>query len=562
MFAIPFALDAIQTTNRLLKTAIVGILAGTFAQAQTFDERFEDWPVDLKIKGTVVAMHSETIPDAILEPSIPDTNSRSILVLTNRDPATVRSEVRYSRTKFTSSEVASISLVESQHNNSYFDTWDTVVWSDSRVPDEIPTSLMKRFEEFGRAHLDRGKNLVIAGPHAKALSKFYIRSLEEGHPRIAPGMNLLPDVILETNCPESNEGNAQVLSVLASHPRCVGIALGRNTAIVLRGRKLRVWGDGEATLMLHANRSQPIRLHTLTPESRSVKSASRYLADLTEWRRDAMDRTLPAFPPTNPGLPVLENGTLLIVGGGGLPAGLMDQFCELAGGPEKANLVYIPCEENDEVSQEQSIIENWKKRGIKNATMIHTKDRNKANQDEAFLATLKDATGIWFGGGRQWNFADSYYGTTAHRLMKEVLHRGGVIGGSSAGASIQAHYLARATPIENFNIMAPGYERGGLGFLDGVAIDQHFTQRSRQRDMTQLVNRYPQLLGIGIDETTAITVTGSKATVSGKGKVYFYDRRQPVYPDRPDYIALASGQSYDLAAREIINSELRNTKKE
>ncbi|XZE44187.1 cyanophycinase [Pirellulaceae bacterium SH467] len=544
-----------QNTIRLLKTVAVGIFAGTFAQAQSFDERFEDWPVDLKIKGVVVAMHSETIPDAILEPSLPATNSKSLLVLTNRDQATVRSEVQNTRTKHSSLEVASISLVESQHENSYFDSWDTVIWTDSRTPDAIPASLMKRFEELARAHLDRGKNLVIAGPHAKALSRFYIRSLEEGHPRIAAGMNLLPDVILETNCPESSEGNAQVLSVLASQPRCVGIALERNSAIVLRGRKLRVWGDGEATLMLHANQIQPIRLHTLTPESRSIKSATRYLADLTEWRRDAIDRTLPAFPPTNPGLPVLENGTLLIVGGGGLPSGLMDQFCDRAGGPEKAKLVYVPCEENDEVSQEQSIIENWKKRGIQNATMIHTKDRNKANQDEAFLAPLKDATGIWFGGGRQWNFADSYYGTTAHRLMKEVLHRGGVIGGSSAGASIQARYLARATPIENFNIMAPGYERGGLGFLDGVAIDQHFSQRSRQRDMTQLVNRYPQLLGIGIDETTAITVTGSNATVSGKGKVYFYDRRQAVYPDRPDYIALASGQSYDLVARKIVSSE-------
>jgi cyanophycinase-like exopeptidase len=137
--------------------------------------------------------------------------------------------------------------------------------------------------------------------------------------------------------------------------------------------------------------------------------------------------------------------------------------------------------------------------------------------------------------------------------MKEVLHRGGVIGGSSAGASIQARYLARATPIDNFKIMAPGYERGGLGFISGVAIDQHFTQRRRQPDMTQLVNRYQQLLGIGIDEATAITVVGSKATVSGTGKVYFYDRRQPVVPDREDFLALGNGQSYDLANRKEIS---------
>ncbi|WP_168164617.1 Type 1 glutamine amidotransferase-like domain-containing protein [Pirellula sp. SH-Sr6A] len=532
------------------------------AQSQTFDERFEDWPVDLKIKGVIVAIHSETIPDHVLESSLPDSISKSILVLTNRDQDEVSSEFQNTQSRPTAPKVESISLIESQQESTYFQKWDTLVWSESRTPDEIPPPLMKRFEQLARAHIDRGKNLVIAGPHAKALSKFYIRSLEEGHPRIAAGMNLFPDVVLETNCPKSREGNPHVLSVLASQPRCVGIALERNSAVVLRGRKLRVLGSGEATLMVQANRFHPIRLHTITSESSGANSPNRYLADLTEWRRDAMDRTLPLFPPTSPGLPVVEKGTLLIVGGGGLPTGLMDQFCELAGGPENANLVYIPCEEREDVAEEQSIIENWKKRGFKNATLIHTKDRNKANEDEAFLAPLKKATGIWFGGGRQWNLADSYYGTTAQRLMKEVLHRGGVIGGSSAGASIQARYLARATPIENFNIMAPGYERGGLGFLDGVAIDQHFTQRSRQRDMTHLVNRYPQLLGIGIDETTAITVTGSKATVSGKGKVYFYDRRQPVYPDRPDYIALASGESYDLAARKTINSEMPKTKNE
>jgi len=71
--------------------------------------------------------------------------------------------------------------------------------------------------------------------------------------------------------------------------------------------------------------------------------------------------------------------------------------------------------------------------------------------------------------------------------------------------------------------------------------------------MTQLVNRYQQLLGIGIDEATAITVVGSKATVSGTGKVYFYDRRQPVVPDREDFLALGNGQSYDLASRKEIS---------
>ena len=135
--------------------------------------------------------------------------------------------------------------------------------------------------------------------------------------------------------------------------------------------------------------------------------------------------------------------------------------------------------------------------------------------------------------------------------MKEVLRKGGVIGGSSAGASIQGRYLARANPLANFDIMAPGYERG-LGFLSGVAIDQHFSQRGRQKDLTELVNRYPRLLGIGIDETTALIVRESVGSVVGNGKVHFYDRSRPVLPNQPDYIALPAGYSYDLVQRRVL----------
>ena len=143
--------------------------------------------------------------------------------------------------------------------------------------------------------------------------------------------------------------------------------------------------------------------------------------------------------------------------------------------------------------------------------------------------------------------------------MKQVLQRGGVIGGSSAGASIQARYMCRANPVANFDIMAPGYERG-LGFIGGVAIDQHFSQRRRQKDMTQLVNRYPQMLGIGIDEGTAIIVQKSVAEVVGKDKVHFYDRNLPVYPDQPDYVALPAASTYDLAERKVLKDTTDATK--
>jgi cyanophycinase len=302
--------------------------------------------------------------------------------------------------------------------------------------------------------------------------------------------------------------------------KCVLLEIDSTSSVILAGRKMAVQGKGTLTCYLPPGPHHPAREQTIT-EPDGSKSIESYLVDLTEWRRDSIDRTLEQFPPVSREIPHVANGTLMIVGGGGLPKGLMQSFVEAAGGLD-AKLVYVPCAEQEDMSRDTSTIATWKNMGVETCHLLHTKDRIKANEDESFFAPLKTATGIWFGGGRQWNFADSYYGTTTHRLMKEVLERGGVIGGSSAGASIQGKYLARATPIDNVKIMAPGYERGGLGFLSGVAIDQHFSQRSRQNDLRLLVKRYPQLLGIGIDEGTAIIVKESQARIVGKGNVFFY----------------------------------------
>ena len=528
------------------------------ARGQVFDERFEDWPVNLKIQGTIIASGDATVSLEVLESLFRNRVDPSLVMVIGqpeqKEPMSAIEKFFGTSTRWSVDELfTGEPLIGEPLTVDEFAKIDLIVWQDHREASEFSSELLKRVAEVFRAHIARGKTLMVVGPQSKSLSAFFIASIHEDQPIISRGMNLLPEVVLESRFDDSAKGRSHVLSVLACHPQMVGIGLEKDTVLILRGRKLQVFGSGQAVLMLNGSPTYPARLESISPETARERTSERVLADLTEWRRDAIDRTLAPFPPNAPETPWVEKGTLMIVGGGGMPTGLMGRFVEAAGGVDNAKLVYVPCEEADEVAEEQGMVSTWKRMGVKNATFVHTKDRLRANQAEDFLLPLKDATGIWFGGGRQWNLADSYYGTAAHRCMKEVLHRGGVIGGSSAGASIQARYLARATPIDNFKIMAPGYERGGLGFISGVAIDQHFTQRRRQPDMTQLVNRYQQLLGIGIDEATAITVVGSKATVSGTGKVYFYDRRQPVVPDREDFLALGNGQSYDLANRKEIS---------
>src|SRR6185436_4216153 len=101
---------------------------------------------------------------------------------------------------------------------------------------------------------------------------------------------------------------------------------------------------------------------------------------------------------------------------------------------------------------------------------------------------------------------DSYLNTRTNRELWKVLKRGGVIGGSSAGATIQGSYLVRGAREGNTLMMAPGYEVG-LGFLKHVAVDQHLLKRNRQDDLVPVITKHPELLGIGIDESTAIVVT-------------------------------------------------------
>src|SRR5207249_10107540 len=116
------------------------------------------------------------------------------------------------------------------------------------------------------------------------------------------------------------------------------------------------------------------------------------------------------------------------------------------------------------------------KAGVKNLTILHTTDRKVADSKK-FVEPLRKARGVWFGGGRQWRLVDSYLNTRTLRELRAVLDRGGVIGGSSAGATILGSYLVRCARAGNQIMMASGYARG-FGFLRGVAIDPNLLTRN------------------------------------------------------------------------------------
>ena len=392
---------------------------------------------------------------------------------------------------------------------------------------------------------------VVGGTSAGAAiqSKTMIAGGQD-EPRMATGFDLLPGTIVDQHF-VARSRQPRLRKALTDHPGLVGFGVDEGTALIVRGRELEVLGDSSASVLLAAGASRPAREFEL-------KHGERH--DLTMLRRAALDRTLADFPPKDLPEPKVAAGTLLIVGGGGMPDEATKKFVELAGGPE-ALIVVLPTAIGDTIPERIGEVRMFERAGAKNVKVLRQRTRAEVESPE-FAAALTETKGVWFGGGRQWRFIDAYAGTKAEELLAGVLARGGVIGGSSAGATIQGQYLVRGSVLGNQEMMAEGYERG-LNFLPGVAIDQHFTQRGRQKDMTAVMQRHPQLLGIGIDERTALFVSGQTANIVGTGQVCFYDYRDGCPTGENDYTALKAGQQYDLVARKPVEAaEVATTKTE
>ena len=320
-------------------------------------------------------------------------------------------------------------------------------------------------------------------------------------------------------------------------PGLVGVFVPNGSGLAISGRTMRVQGDGPITFKLAKSSTRPERVFELKPSAR---------ADYNEWRRAAMQRLdKNPWPPAKPDEPNVPKGTLVIVGGGGMTRDIAKAFVE-AGGGEDGQFVDLPISMPDplDTKSEEAFLHNM---GVKNLTVIPYRDQETLESPKV-MEILKHATGIWFGGGRQWNFVDAYEGTKLPAVFREVLNRGGVIGGSSAGATIIGDYMSRGAPAGPNLMMCEGYERA-LGFLPGVVIDQHFSARNRFKDMTALMKTYPQFLGIGLDEATAIVVKGSTAEVMGRGNAHIYDTRKKRAEGELDYDAYPAGTKLDLKTR-------------
>ena len=249
-------------------------------------------------------------------------------------------------------------------------------------------------------------------------------------------------------------------------------------------------------------------------------------------------------------------GTVVVVGGGSMGPELYKAFIDAAGGPDAIILDVPNAGGGDSVPPNTG--QPWRNNGAKNVVVLFTKDRKVADSD-SFTAIIRKAGGVWFEGGRQFHLVQDYGGTKTEREIMALLERGGVVGGSSAGASILGDFMVRGAPSNDNMIMDyPGYERA-FGYLRNVGIDQHVVARSRLPDLADsIIPRYPTLLGISEDEGTAWFIRGDTARIIGRNKAFVYNGKDATDPGSP-FLTLHPGDRYDLNARRVLSRAVDHT---
>lgn len=209
----------------------------------------------------------------------------------------------------------------------------------------------------------------------------------------------------------------------------------------------------------------------------------------------------------------------------------------------------------------------FRKLGAEEVISVRPESRADAH-DPAYLEALSGVTGMFITGGNQLKLSAVICGTPFADAVVEAHHRGVVIAGTSAGASVQSSHMVAfgvggATPKQRMTQVA-----AGLGLVESSVIDQHFDQRNRYGRLLMICAQSPQLLGIGVDEDTAAIVDHVDGReilrVMGKGAVTIFDpshvvsnaheapRSAPLLASGVILHVLPDGTAYDLTNRSLV----------
>ena len=160
--------------------------------------------------------------------------------------------------------------------------------------------------------------------------------------------------------------------------------------------------------------------------------------------------------------------------------------------------------------------------GVEQIEILDTAERDQADRPEA-IAQIEAATGIFFTGGDQSRITEVLKGTELERVLHQRYEAGAVIAGTSAGAAMMPDMMILEGEAETNPRVEVVTMDQGMGFLPGVVIDQHFAERGRLGRLLAAIAQQPVVLGFGIDENTAIAVSGNELEVLGSGSVTVVD---------------------------------------
>lgn len=233
-----------------------------------------------------------------------------------------------------------------------------------------------------------------------------------------------------------------------------------------------------------------------------------------------------------------KGGALIISGGGHLPPEIRQRFVELAGGAS-AKIVVIPAYAAN-AEQQTSLCDVWRPFGVTNIRVLQADSREDVDRPE-FMELLKTATGVWLSGGQQEWLAARYANSHVESELQALVKRGGVIGGSSAGAAVMSKVM-----IEQG--LDTAVLKTGLDLFPGAVIDQHFLKRSRLNRLLRVLETQPELIGFGIDEGTALVVQVSTGWLGVLGNSYVMVCVPKTEKGEPRYEAMSRGDQTTLDA--------------
>lgn len=224
-------------------------------------------------------------------------------------------------------------------------------------------------------------------------------------------------------------------------------------------------------------------------------------------------------------------GSLLIIGGHEDKAGdclILRQFVDMAGG-RNSRIVVIATATGQPRIVGNEYRELFASLGAEEVAIMAVANRETANQKEQ-AEIIKQATGIFFTGGDQLRLTSILGGSAVDAAIRAAFRKGAVIAGTSAGAAVMSETMIVAgdsndTPKKASLVMAHG-----MGFLSEGVVDQHFAQRGRINRLLAAVAQNPHVLGIGIDEDTALMVGPDRlCKVIGSQTVTILDGKSIVY---------------------------------